>query len=110
LIQRVGYAVGGNINLGRSRGEIVFVSEHLALREAFLGSLEANLHVRRALVELAQQHLQSVMPYYTFFQQAEPLTLGYYLAALVEELEAQPSRRSASTRPSASRICSTCSG
>jgi argininosuccinate lyase len=87
LIQRVGYAVGGNINLGRSRGEIVFVSEHLALREAFLGSLEANLRVRRALVELAEQHLHSVMPYYTFFQQAEPLTLGYYLAAFVEELE-----------------------
>jgi argininosuccinate lyase len=53
LIRRVGYAVGGNINLGRSRGEIVFVSEHLALRESFLESLDANLRVHRALLEVA---------------------------------------------------------
>ena len=87
LIRRTGYAVGGNINLGRSRGEIVFVSEHLALREGFLESLDANLRVRRALLEVARQHVTSVMPYYTFLQQAEPVTLAYYLASFIEQLE-----------------------
>src|SRR5205814_3707605 len=87
LIRRTGYAVGGNINLGRSRGEIVFASEHLALREGFLESLDANLRVRRALLEVARQHVTSVMPYYTFLQQAEPVTLAYYLASFIEQLE-----------------------
>jgi argininosuccinate lyase len=87
LIRRVGYAVGGNINLGRSRGEIVFISEHLALREEFLECLEANLRLRRTFAELAHAHLSSVMPYYTWIQQAEPITLGYYLASYIEEME-----------------------
>lgn len=81
LIRRLGEEVGGRIHLGRSSGDLGAVSTHLVMRDKLLNTLEELVKVRKAVVEAAKPHLDTVMPGYTHGQSAQPITLGHQLAA-----------------------------
>jgi argininosuccinate lyase len=87
LIRKLGEDVGGRIHLGRSSGDLGAVSTRIYIRDNLLATMEAVNRLRRVLIDLAQKHIETVMPGYTHGQHAQPTTLGHYLLSWVSALE-----------------------
>ena len=87
LIERIGSEVGGRLHTGRSRNDLYSTMTRLAVRETFLSLVESLFQLRLALLDLAQQHVNTVMPGYTHLQPAQPTTLGHYLTSVALALE-----------------------
>lgn len=81
LIRRLGEEVGGKIHLGRSSGDLVAVSSRMYWRDQLLEMVAGIDALRAALVDLAEHHLETVMPAYTHLQPAQPTTYGHHLLA-----------------------------
>ena len=72
---------GKRLHTARSRNDQVATDLRLWLRGA-IDSLSAQLKaLRRALVDLAEQHADTIMPGYTHLQVAQPVTFGHHLMA-----------------------------
>jgi argininosuccinate lyase len=83
LVQLVGDA-GKRLHTGRSRNDQVATDIRLWLRDA-IDQIAAQLRaLQRALVELAAQHADTVMPGFTHLQVAQPVSFGHHLLAYVE--------------------------
>jgi argininosuccinate lyase len=87
LIRRLGEEVGGRIHLGRSSGDLGAVSTSMAMRDKLLEVMAELNVVRKVVIELAEQHVETVMPGYTHGQHAQPITLGHQLASWAAVLE-----------------------
>jgi argininosuccinate lyase len=83
LIELAGDA-GKRLHTGRSRNDQVATDVRLWLRDEIeaIGSLLSQL--QRALVELAGQHVETVMPGFTHLQVAQPVSFAHHLLAYVE--------------------------
>jgi len=83
LIELAGDA-GKRLHTGRSRNDQVATDIRLWLRDEIetIGALLAQL--QRALVELAGQHVETVMPGFTHLQVAQPVSFAHHLLAYVE--------------------------
>lgn len=92
LVSRLGEEVGGKVLTGRARGEVTVVAMRLYLRENFLDLLTQVNELRQVVLDLAQEHTETVMPGYTHAQHAQPTTFGHYLACVAEALETDASR------------------
>ncbi len=84
LVRRYGYEVGGKILTGRSRGDVHHTGERLSVRERLLEVLEEILALREVFLKLAEEHRETVIPGYTWFQAAQPTTLAHDLLHLGE--------------------------
>ena len=83
LTERIGPA-GGRLHTARSRNDQVATDFRLYLRRR-QRALEALLHaLRGALAELAERHIDVVMPGYTHLQVAQPVRLAHHLLAYAE--------------------------
>ncbi len=83
LIERIG-DVGRRLHTGRSRNDQVAldIKMYLMDEEAELSAqLKALL---RCLMDMASEHLDTVMPGYTHLQKAQPITLAHHLMAYFE--------------------------
>jgi len=78
---------GKRLHTARSRNDQVATDFRLYLREQIDGLAERIGALQRALVELAAQHSDTVMPGYTHLQVAQPIVFGHHLLAYVEMLE-----------------------
>jgi len=80
LTERAGDA-GKRIHAGRSRNDLVVTGLRLWCRDAGrdLASLTGELIA--TLTGVAEDHVETVMPGYTHLQRAQPVTLGFHLAA-----------------------------
>lgn len=83
LIRRLGMEVGGLIHAGRSSWDLTRVGHRVRLREELLTILEALNDYRAALLDKAADHVETVMPYYTHGQQAQPSTFAHQLHGFV---------------------------
>ena len=75
---------GKRLHTGRSRNDQVATDVRLWLRgeiDALQGELAA---LRRALIDLAEAHADTIMPGFTHLQVAQPVTFGHHLLAYVE--------------------------
>ena len=88
LIDKVGYNVGGMLYIGRTRGDAQKVPERMAHREALLGIMDEVVGLRRAALELAAKHVDTIMPSYTHLQHAQPMTFGFYMLSFIDAMEA----------------------
>jgi argininosuccinate lyase len=79
LIERLGPQVGGVLQTGRSRNDLKATMTSLRLREWLLGFAEQAARLEAILLSRARAHRDVVMPVYTHFQAAMPITYGYYL-------------------------------
>ena len=92
VVSRLGEEVGGRLLTGRARGEVTNVAIRLLLREKFLELMGELNRLRSAVLALAREHVETVMPGYTHAQHAQPTTLGHYLACVAEAFETDFSR------------------
>ena len=69
LIRRLGMEVGGYIHAGRSSWDLAGIAQRLPMRTGLLEVADVLNDYRAALLDLAEQHVETVMPYYTHGQQ-----------------------------------------
>jgi argininosuccinate lyase len=91
LTQLVGDA-GKRLHTGRSRNDQVATDVRLWLRDEIDAIRELLNNLQRALVEVAAQHTQTVMPGFTHLQVAQPISLAHHLLAYVEMLSRDEER------------------
>ncbi|MCD7440492.1 argininosuccinate lyase [Streptomyces lincolnensis] len=87
LIERLGTDVGGKLHTGRSRNDIKATITAIRLREDLTDLLGELLRLQAVLLSRARAHQDVVMPVYTHFQPAMPVTYGYYLAGIATALD-----------------------
>ncbi|MBI4673891.1 MAG: argininosuccinate lyase [Chloroflexi bacterium] len=78
--------VAGYYATGRARREATTVAFRLRVRRELLGLTRANIALQTALLDLAAQHVETVMSDYTYLQQAHPTTFAHYLLTFVYPL------------------------
>jgi len=76
--------LGKKLHTARSRNDQVALDVRLYLRDEISEVRELILALEEALLKLAQEHLETIMPGYTHMQKAQPLTLAHHLMAYFE--------------------------
>jgi argininosuccinate lyase len=85
----------GWLGAGRARREPATVAYRVAVRSRLLDTIEAAWDLHDALVELADAHVATIMPDYTYLQQAQPTSLAHYLLSFASPLGRDVERLSA---------------
>ncbi len=104
--RRLGELIGpvaGKLHTGRSRNDQVATDFRLWVMEA---EERVIVHLRRlqaALVGQAEQHVETLLPGYTHFQRAQPISFGHWLLGHFWALERDVARWSASR--AAAAVC-----
>lgn len=80
LTERIG-AVGGKLHTARSRNDQVATDMRLFLRRRGAQLAAALTRLREVLVDLAEKHVDVIMPGYTHLQVAQPVRLAHHLLA-----------------------------
>jgi argininosuccinate lyase len=80
------------LHTGRSRNEQIATDMRLFVREAVDSTIEGLRKWAMALVALAEQAGDGVMPSYTHLQRAEPVLVAHWLLAYVSMIERDMSR------------------
>jgi len=80
LGEQVG-SLAGKLHTARSRNDQVALDLRLFLREEIDALRDRIAALQHALVELAEKHLETVMPGYTHLQRAQPVLLAHHLLA-----------------------------
>jgi argininosuccinate lyase len=83
LTQLVGDA-GKRLHTGRSRNDQVATDIRLWLRGEIDGLLELLAGLQGALLDVAQQHVTTILPGFTHLQVAQPVSFAHHLLAYVE--------------------------
>ncbi|MGV3161704.1 argininosuccinate lyase [Streptococcus hyovaginalis] len=73
--------VAGKLHTARSRNDQVATDMHLYLKEQLHYIDKLLLGLRQALVNLAEAHVETIMPGYTHLQHAQPISFGHHLMA-----------------------------
>ncbi|WP_394849178.1 argininosuccinate lyase [Pendulispora brunnea] len=87
LITETGMSVGGMLQLGRSRNDLNATAQKLRLRAPWVRLVRESLYLQTILLRRANRHAGVVMPAYTHFQAAVPITYGHYLAGIAASLD-----------------------
>jgi argininosuccinate lyase len=91
VIRTLGEEIGGQFHLARSSGDLSAVAINVLQRERLLKVMRALNGFRRVLIELAPSHVDTILPGYSFGQQAQPLTLAHlwlsWAATLARDFE-----------------------
>lgn len=72
------------IHTGRSRQDILATTRTASLRTAMLDVYEAILGFRGTLLQIAEQHTETIVPAYTNGVQAQPISYAHYLHAFAD--------------------------
>ena len=83
LTELVGDA-GKRLHTGRSRNDQVATDIRLYMRDAIDQIIDLLGQFRLALLDLAEQHSETILPGFTHLQVAQPITFGHHLLAYVE--------------------------
>ncbi|UVW28276.1 argininosuccinate lyase [Massilia sp. H6] len=83
LTELVGDA-GKRLHTGRSRNDQVATDIRLYVRAAIDDILVLLASLRTALTDLAERHVDTIMPGFTHLQVAQPITFGHHMLAYVE--------------------------
>ena len=78
---------GKRLHTARSRNDQVATDIRLFMREAIDGIVESIKALQHALLDLAEQHADTVMPGFTHLQVAQPVSFGHHLMAYFEMLD-----------------------
>ena len=102
LTELVGDA-GKRLHTGRSRNDQVATDIRLYVRAAIDDITDLLNGLRGALTDLAEQHVDTIMPGFTHMQVAQPITFGHHMLAYVE-MFGRDVERMADTRKRVNRL------
>ena len=91
LTDKIGDA-GKRLHTGRSRNDQVATDVRLWLRAVTDDVIAAIRKLQGSIVDLAEQHVDTVMPGFTHMQVAQPVTFGHHLLAYFEMLQRDAAR------------------
>lgn len=77
----------GWLHLGRSSPSLRVTASRIAFRNLLLQIMSSALDLRAKMIDVAEQHVETLMPGYSYIQHIEPATFGFYLMSFVEPLE-----------------------
>jgi argininosuccinate lyase len=80
LSEQIG-ALAGRLHTARSRNDQVALDVRLFVREEIDGLLERLAALQRTLVDVAEKHVETVLPGYTHLQRAQPVSLAHHMLA-----------------------------
>jgi len=80
LLEKIG-PPGGKLHTGRSRNDQVALDMHLYVKKEILETTELIANLQRALIVLAENNMDAVMPGYTHLQRAQPILFAHHLLA-----------------------------
>lgn len=83
LIAKIG-DTGKRLHTGRSRNDQVALDIRMYLMDEIKEIKEMLISLEKALLKLADEHLDTIMPGYTHLQKAQPITLSHHLMAYFE--------------------------
>jgi len=83
---------GKRLHTGRSRNDQVATDIRLFLRDAIENILTELQRLKLALLDLAEQEADTIMPGFTHLQVAQPITFGHHMMAWQEMLTRDTSR------------------
>lgn len=78
--------VGKKLHTARSRNDQVALDVRLYLRDEILEVRSFILVLQETILQLAAEHIETIMPGYTHMQKAQPVTLAHHLLAYFEML------------------------
>ena len=87
LIQQLGWDIGGYIHAGRSSNDLRPCYHRIQQRHLLLDVADDVNGLRASLLNVANEHVETILPEYTAIQHARPMTLGFYFASFVTMLE-----------------------
>lgn len=85
LIKKVG-DVAGKMHIGRSRNDIYATSVRMEVRNQIIITVDYLLGLIESILEVAEIHIKTLMPGYTHWQHAQPVTLAHYLTGITQSL------------------------
>ena len=91
LTDKIGDA-GKRLHTGRSRNDQVATDVRLWLRATVDDVLAGIQQLQHSIVDLAEQHAETIMPGFTHLQVAQPVTFGHHLMAYFEMLKRDAER------------------
>ncbi|MGG3941276.1 argininosuccinate lyase [Peribacillus psychrosaccharolyticus] len=91
LISEIG-PVGGKLHTGRSRNDQVATDIHLYLRTQTEEVVKLINGLQAAIIEQAEQHVETLVPGYTHLQRAQPISFAHHLMAYFWMLERDKQR------------------
>lgn len=91
LTDKIGDA-GKRLHTGRSRNDQVATDVRLWLRASSDDVLVAIKQLQKSILDLAEAHVDTIMPGFTHLQVAQPVTFGHHLMAYFEMLKRDASR------------------
>ncbi|HEM4065562.1 TPA: argininosuccinate lyase [Streptococcus suis] len=80
LTDKIG-SVAGKLHTARSRNDQVATDMHLYLKDTLFQVVDKLANLRQILVDLAQEHVETIMPGYTHLQHAQPISFAQHLLA-----------------------------
>jgi argininosuccinate lyase len=92
IVAAAGQDAARRLHTARSRNDIDMTMYRMRLREFILGLTGASLDLRRALLEIAERHRETIFTVHTHTQRAQPATVAHYLLGVVEQLERDAER------------------
>ncbi|MDJ0834181.1 MAG: argininosuccinate lyase [Gammaproteobacteria bacterium] len=78
---------GKKLHTGRSRNDQIATDIRLYLREQIGVCQQYIRHFQQGLLDLAEQHAETILPGFTHLQVAQPITFGHHMLAWFEMLE-----------------------
>lgn len=94
LIGLIGIETGGRMHMARSRNDLTAAIDRLRARDLLLDLCGAVATVQEHTLDGALRFRDVVMPGYTHLQPAQPITYGFYLAAVTAAFERDGDRLS----------------
>ena len=80
LTEEIG-PVAGKLHTARSRNDQVATDMHLYLKDQLGQIADKLLNLRQVLLDLAEEHVETIMPGYTHLQHAQPISFAHHLLA-----------------------------
>ncbi|ARJ51400.1 argininosuccinate lyase [Staphylococcus lutrae] len=91
LIQRIG-PVGGKLHTGRSRNDQVATDMHLYTKKEVHIIIDYIHAFQSTLLQIAEQHVDTLMPGYTHLQRAQPISFAHHILTYFWMLERDQTR------------------
>ncbi|MBD3919421.1 argininosuccinate lyase [Paenibacillus sp. PR3] len=85
-LAQLGGETTGQLHLARSRNDMGIAIYRIVLRGKLLTLITSALELQERLIVFAEEHAETLMIGYTHTQQAQPTTVGHYIAAVSDSL------------------------